>query len=34
MSRMLQIHLDVEGMPVAFAVFYDMDEAKEWLGVA
>lgn len=31
MSRMLQIHLDVEGLPVGFAVFYDIDEAKEWL---
>jgi hypothetical protein len=34
MSRMLQIHLDLEGMPLAFSVFYDMDEAREWLGVA
>jgi hypothetical protein len=31
---MLQIHLEAEEVPLGVSVFYDMDEAKEWLGVA
>ena len=31
LSRMLQIHLEGEGLPLALSVFYDMDEAERWL---
>ena len=31
MSRMAQMYLD--GFPSEIAVFYDMDEAKRWLGM-
>ena len=31
LSRMLQIHLEGEGLPMAVSVFYDVDEARQWL---
>ena len=31
LMRMLQAHVD--GMPIGFSVFYDMGEARRWLGL-